>query len=317
MNHQLKKPLLMLAPMAGYSDLPFRSLVKNFGVDITVSEMISVNALAYANAKTLKMTEASKDEVPFSLQIAGHDLEVIKKALEKIEALEHVDIIDFNCGCPAPKVTTHGNGSALLKDLESFVKILRFIRANSSKKLFSVKVRLGFDKKIPKEIAEAINESGVDFCVVHARTKVDAYKKERIDYESLALMKEIVRVPLVANGEINTLEDYKKVISLTKADGAMIGRGALKAPWLFYQIRNDSFEVPDLVLKNIVLKHFEEMYRFYGDFGVIMFRKNLHAYTKGLPNASEYRDFVNRTKDYKILKDSIESFFNTALKLEA
>ncbi|PAF42085.1 tRNA-dihydrouridine synthase [Helicobacter sp. 11S02629-2] len=307
----------MLAPMAGYSDLPFRSLVKNFGVDITVSEMVSVNALAYANAKTLKMTEASKDEKPFSLQLAGHDLEVIKKALDKVEALSHVDIVDFNCGCPAPKVSSHGNGSALLKDLESFVKILRFIRANSSKKLFSVKVRLGFDKKIPKDIAEAINESGVDFCVVHARTKVDAYKKDRIDYESVALMKEIVKVPLIANGEINALEDYKNVMAITKADGAMIGRGALKAPWIFYQIRSDSLEVPNLVLKSIVLKHFEEMYRFYGDFGVIMFRKNLHAYTKGLPNASEYRDFVNRTKDYKVLKDSIESFFENTLKLEA
>lgn len=306
---KLPTPLLILAPLAGFSDLPFRKVVKEFGVDITVSEMISAHALVYENAKTLKMTLKSPNETPFALQISGSKFDVLERAVEKINGLSWVDIIDFNCGCPAPKVANHGNGSALLKDLDKFCAILKHIRKNGQKQVYSVKVRLGYDKKIPLELAAAINESGVDYCVVHARTKMDAYKKERIDYDSLALMKENLNIPMIANGEIDSLESFQKVMQKTNANGAMIGRAALKSPWIFWQIQMQTNEFPTALKKDLVLKHLDSMFEFYGERGVVMFRKNLHAYAKGQKDSSKYRDFVNNEKDYRIIRESIEDFF--------
>ena len=133
--------LLMLAPLAGYTDLPFRSVVKKFGVDITVSEMISSHALVYANKKTLKMLEKSPIESPYAVQIAGSKPEVVRSAVEILNAQEGIDIIDLNCGCPAPKVANHGNGSGLLKDLSLLVKIANLIKQTSTKSYVSLKLR--------------------------------------------------------------------------------------------------------------------------------------------------------------------------------
>lgn len=306
---KLPAPLLILAPLAGFSDLPFRKVVKDFGVDITVSEMISSHALVYENEKTLKMALKSPNEIPFALQISGSKDEILKQAIEKINTLDWVDIIDFNCGCPAPKVANHGNGSALLKDLDKFCSLLQTIRQYGNKKVYSVKVRLGFDKKIPLELADAINRSGVDYCVVHARTKMDAYKKEKIDYDSLALMKENLEIPMIANGEIDSLESFQKVMQITQADGAMIGRAALKSPWIFWQIQTQSKDFPALLKKDLVLKHLDSMFEFYGERGVIMFRKNLHAYAKGQKDSSKYREYVNNEKSYEKIRESIQDFF--------
>ena len=307
---KLPAPILMLAPLAGYSDVPLRSVVKSFGVDITVSEMISAHALVYENAKTLKMTLKNQNEKPFALQISGSKESVLQGAVEKINSIEWVDILDFNCGCPAPKVTSHGNGSALLQNPEKLASLLRLMQKHSNKKIHSVKVRLGFDKKRPLELAAAINESGVDYCVVHARTRSDGYKKDRIDYDALASMKEILKVPLIANGEIDSLESYERVMAITKADGAMIGRAAIKQPWIFWKLRHGSADLPPVVKKELVLKHLDSMFDFYGQRGVIMFRKNLHAYASGAKNAARYRDFVNREDDYHRLRESVEVFFS-------
>ncbi|WP_034574348.1 tRNA dihydrouridine synthase [Helicobacter saguini] len=301
----------MLAPLAGYSDLPFRKVVKTFGVDITVSEMISSHALVYENKKTNLMTLKSPNEIPFALQIAGSKDSILQKAVEKINDFAWVDIIDFNCGCPAPKVANHGNGSALLKDLPRLTQILKNIRKAGIKKIYSVKVRLGYDKKIPLELADAINESGVDYAVVHARTKMDAYKKEKIDYDSVALMRERLHVPLIVNGEISSLESFNAVMSRTGAAGAMIGRAALKSPWIFWQIRNNTSALPFELKRDLVLSHLDSMFEFYGERGVVMFRKNLHAYAKGVPNASSYKDFVNTERNYHALRDSIITFFES------
>ena len=301
--------LLMLAPLAGYTDLPFRSVVKHFGADITVSEMISSHALVYANAKTLKMVEKSPHENPYSVQISGSKVEIIKKAVECLNPIEGIDIIDFNCGCPAPKVANHGNGSGLLKDLNLLVKLLHTIKETSNKPYSSVKVRLGFDKKIPLEIAAALKDAPMDFVVVHGRTRADGYKKERIDYESIALIKQNLEVPVIANGEITSYEVAKRVKEQTGADGLMIGRAAISAPWIFWQIKNQTGQIPPIVKKELVLKHFDAMVGFYGERGAVMFRKNLHAYAKGHAGASEYRDSVNRVTAIDEMRGGIEEFF--------
>lgn len=307
--YKLPAPILMLAPLAGYTDLPFRRVVKHFGVDITVSEMISSHAIVYDNAKTMKMMMKNDNEIPFSLQISGSKEDIIIAAIDKINNMPWVDIIDFNCGCPAPKVANNGNGSALLKDLDKFCNILRLIRAHGNKKIYSVKVRLGFDKKIPHELAHAINESGVDYCVVHARTKRDAYKADRIDYDSLAQMKEILKIPLIANGDIDSIDKFKRVMQITNADGAMIGRLALKTPWIFAQLRNDDKNMPNILKRDFITQHLDSMFNFYGDRGVIMFRKNLHAYAKGQRDSNKYKDFVNSERDYIKIRESIIEFF--------
>lgn len=304
--------LLILAPLAGFTDLPFRSVVKKFGVDLTVSEMISSHALAYQSQKTLKMVQKSKIEDPYSVQISGSKEDVLQKAVLLLNEIEGIDVIDFNCGCPAPKVSNHGNGSGLLKDLKHMVKCLNLIKEHSNKPYTSVKVRLGYDSKIPIEIANAINDSGVDFCVVHGRTRSDGYKKERIDYESIRVMKQIIKVPLIANGEIDTPQKAKEVKEYTGANGVMIGRAALNNPWIFWQIKNQTQELPLMLKKELVLEHFDLMMEFYGEYGCVMFRKNLHAYAKGEPQASEYRNLVNSLKDPKQMRESIIEFFGSS-----
>ena len=301
--------LLMLAPLAGYTDLPFRSVVKKFGVDITVSEMISSHALVYANKKTLKMLEKSPIESPYAVQIAGSKPEVVRSAVEILNAQEGIDIVDLNCGCPAPKVANHGNGSGLLKDLSLLVKIANLIKQTSTKSYVSLKLRLGFDKKIPLEIAAAINESNVDYVVIHGRTRCDGYKKDKIDYDSIAAIKQRINIPLIANGEIASATDARMVLDRTGANGVMIGRAAIKAPWIFWQIRHNTNEIPPIVRKDLILEHFDKMVEFYGPRGVVMFRKNLHAYSKNYPGASEFRNIVNAMSDPNEARVCIEEFF--------
>ncbi|WP_297810324.1 tRNA-dihydrouridine synthase family protein [uncultured Helicobacter sp.] len=302
----------MLAPLAGYSDLPFREVVKKFGADITVSEMISVHALAFKNKKTLKMVEKSPLENPFALQIAGNDMDIITRAVERLNPLkENIQILDLNCGCPAPKVSNHGSGSSLLKDLNKLVEILKLIRKVSEIPYLSVKVRLGFDKKIPLEIANALNDAPINYAVVHGRTKTDGYKKERIDYDSIALMKQILYVPLIANGEINNVQKSQEVLKHTGADGLMIGRAAVEKPWIFTQIKEGLQDETIELRQKVSLEHFNRTISFRGDYGAIMFRKNLHAYSKGLKGASEFRMLVNTITNPTLMREAIIEFFST------
>ena len=302
--------LLMLAPLAGYTDLPFRSMVKKFGVDISVSEMISAYALSFNSKKTLRMIQKSPLESPCSVQIAGNNIEIIKRSVDILNKQDGIDIIDLNCGCPAPKVSSHGNGSGLLKDLNLLVSLVNTIKLNSNKKYTSIKVRLGFDKKIPLELASMINDCGADFVVVHGRTKTDAYKKEKIDYTAIALIKERINIPLIANGEIDSYEKAQEVLKITNANGVMIGRFALKEHWIFYQLKHNTKTLPDLLKKDIVLEHFDNMINEYGDRGCIMFRKNLHTYAKSHQNAHDFRTKVNSMTDPKEMRDSIIDFFS-------
>ncbi len=309
--------LLMLAPLAGYTDLPFRSVVKQFGADLTISEMISSHALAYANTKTLKMVEKSPLENPYAVQISGSKIDVVQKAVEVLNPIPGIDVIDFNCGCPAPKVANHGNGSGLLKDLSLLVRLLKTIRETTTAPYTSVKVRLGFESKIPLEIANALLDAPIDYVVVHGRTRLDGYKKDRIDYESIAKMKAILKVPVIANGEIDSYKSAKRALEITGADGLMIGRAAISAPWIFWQIKNKTAEIPHIVKKDLVLSHFDAMVDFYGARGVVMFRKNLHAYTKAHHNASDFREKINSLTHPIEMRQRIEDFFDSNLLISA
>ena len=301
---------LFLAPLAGYTDLPFRSLVKKFGVDVTVSEMISSNALMYHSEKTYAMLEKSPIEKPYIVQIAGSDPEVIKNAVLILNDIEGIDGIDLNCGCPVPKVVKQGSGSALLTDLTQMAKVIETIKKYSNKQYLSVKTRTGFDSKIPKDIARVVEASGADYMTMHARTRSAGYKASLIDYECIADAKSVLNIPIVANGDITSYAKYKEVKEITGADAIMIGRGAVGNPWIFYQIKNKLDSVEKDKIKELVLEHFQGMIAVYKDKAASVFRKHLHTYSKSFPNASEFRDKVNRTDDLDETVKYIEEFFS-------
>ncbi len=302
------KPLYFLAPLAGLTDLPFRSVVKKFGVDVTVSEMISSNALAYGSKKTNKMLEKSSLEDPYSIQIAGSDPEIIRRAIDVINKLDGIDCIDLNCGCPVPKVVNNLQGSALLTDLKKMSNAIKTIKKYSNKEYTSVKIRLGFSEKNHLEIAKICEDSGADFIAVHGRTRSGKFKAS-VDYDAIAEIKSSLNIPVIANGDIDSKEKANWVLDYTKCDGIMIGRGAVGRPWIFKEIK-DNVDISKDLITDVVLEHFYQMINFYGEYGVVLFRKHLHTYSKyGYQGASEFRDLINRVKDVNEAKDIIENFF--------
>lgn len=302
------QPLVVLAPLAGYTDLPFRSVVKQFGADLTISEMISSNALVYNSAKTFKMLEKSPKEDPYFVQISGNKPELIRDAVEILNDIDGIDGIDLNCGCPAPKVFNHGSGSNLLGDLDKLVEILSTVKKYSKKQYTSAKVRIGVVDKIPVEIAKAVESCGVDFMSVHGRTRAGGYKAP-VDYDAIKMMKENVSIPVIANGDIKDYKKAKEVLEYTNADGVMIGRGAIGKPWVFYQIKHGVEDISSDKKREIIIEHLDAMIDFHGEFGVVMFRKFLHSYSKGYQGANAFREIINTIKDVHIMRDMIQTFF--------
>ena len=309
------KPLFALAPLAGFTDLPFRSVVKKFGADLTVSEMISSNALAFRSKRTFKMLEKNVLETPYSIQIAGSDVDIIRQAVELINDQDGVDIIDLNCGCPAPKVVNNLQGSSLLTDLPQMAKTIQTIKKYSNKEYTSVKMRLGFNDKNHVEIAKLCEDNGADYIAVHGRTRAGKYKAD-VDYDAIKEIVEAVSIPVLANGDITTPQKAKWVLEHTGSAGVMVGRGAVGKPWIFQLMKNHingtgSAEVTADLVQSLVLEHFDQMIAHYGEHGAIIFRKHLHTYSKaGYQGASKFRDLVNRIEDVSEMREVTETFFS-------
>ncbi|MDF1875866.1 tRNA dihydrouridine synthase DusB [Sulfurimonas sp. SAG-AH-194-I05] len=303
-----EKPVYVLAPLAGFTDLPFRSVVKKFGADLTVSEMLSSNALVHNSKKTLHMLQKSALEDPYSVQIASSSIEIVKEAVEILNTHDGIDIIDLNCGCPVPKVVGHGSGSSLLLDLPLMGSIIQTIKDTSNKSMTSVKVRLGFEKKNHIEIAKMVEASGADFLAVHGRTRVGKFKAD-VDYDAIAEMKKAISIPVIANGDIDSYKKAKWVLEHTGCDGVMIGRGAVGAPWIFHQLRTGEENISNILKHEIIMEHYDKMITFYGQHGVAMFRKHTHTYSKGYRGASKLRDEVNRISDISEYRGVLDDFF--------
>lgn len=301
-------PIYVLAPLAGFTDLPFRSVAKKFGADLTVSEMLSSNALAHGSEKTLHMLEKSSLEDPYSVQIAGADVDVVRQAVALLNEQEGIDILDLNCGCPVPKVVGHGSGSSLLLDLPLMGEIIKTMKETSNKSMTSVKIRLGFEEKNHVDIAKMVEDSGADFLAVHGRTRAGKFKAA-VDYDAIKEIKEAVNIPVIANGDIDSYQKAKWVLEHTGADGVMIGRGAVGAPWIFHQLRTGEEHIDFALKHEIIMEHFDKMVEFYGAHGVPMFRKHTHTYSKGYKGASILRNDVNRITDIQEFRDLIDDFF--------
>ncbi|NQY93951.1 MAG: tRNA-dihydrouridine synthase [Campylobacteraceae bacterium] len=302
------QPLMVLAPLAGYTDLPFRSVVKKFGADLTISEMISSNALVYKSERTLKMIEKSPIEDPYFVQIAGNKPELVRDAVQILNDIDGIDGIDLNCGCPAPKVFNHGSGSNLLGDLKKLEEILTTVKKYNKKQYTTAKIRIGVDEKIPVEIAKVVEASGADFISVHGRTRAGKYKAP-VDYDAIKAIVDNVSIPVIANGDI---KDYKKameVLAYTGAAGVMIGRGAIGKPWVFYQVKHGVEDVSQELKRAVIIEHLDAMIDFHGEHGVVMFRKFLHSYSKGYQGANAFREIINTIKEPDVMRDMIKSFF--------
>jgi len=300
------KPLF-LAPLAGFSDLPLRSVVKRFGCDVTVSEMISANALVFeSGAKTLEMIKKSPGETPFIVQIAGSDANVIARAVEILNRFEGIDGIDLNCGCPVPKVVRQNAGSALLKDASNLARIVEAIKKTSNKKSLSVKMRLGFNEKIPEILALAAQNAGADYIAVHGRTRAGGYSAQ-VDYEAIARAKAAVKIPVVANGDIDA-QNADRILAITGCDALMIGRASIGKPWIFREIK-DGKSVSGELKREIILAHFDAMIEHYGERGAAIFRKHLHRYSKGLDGAAAFRDEINHARETSAMRRKTAEFF--------
>lgn len=270
---------LILAPMAGFTDLAFRAACKKFGAGLTITEMVSAKALSYNNKKTEDLLLTLEDENPKAVQIFGHEPDVMAEACRN-PLLSKFDIIDINMGCPAPKIISNGDGSALLKDFDLARKIIEAcVRATD--KPITVKFRIGFydDQIVAVEFAKMCEAAGASAITVHGRTTKQGYSG-KVNYDVIRLVKEAVSIPVFANGDCRSKEDFDNIMQITKADGVMIGRAAVGSPEIFEEIRTGKKVSVDK-LEQIKL-HYETMLSYYPERYVVLYmRSHLAQYLKG------------------------------------
>ncbi|MBQ8424654.1 MAG: tRNA dihydrouridine synthase DusB [Clostridia bacterium] len=277
-NVELKTNVI-LAPMAGYSDFAFRKMCSDFGAGLTVTEMISSSALHYNNKKTIDLLHSLDGENPKAIQIFGHSPEIMAEAV-KNPVLDKFDIIDINMGCPARKIVSNGDGSALLKDI-SLAKEIISACVNATSKPITVKFRIGYtdDNIVAVEFAKMCEEAGVSAITVHGRTTSQGYSGD-VNYDVIRQVKESVSIPVFANGDCRSKEDLDRILEITKADGVMVGRGAIGNPEIFSELCfNEKKEVDKL---SQIKKHYSLVEEFYGEnYTVKYMRSHLAYYLSG------------------------------------
>lgn len=299
------KSNLILAPMAGVSDLPFRLLNHRFGCELAFIEMINVRSLSYKMPKTKKMLSTSDEDKPLGIQILGCEEEFILRAIDILSAHKY-DVLDFNAACPVRKVTSRGEGAGLLKTPKKLHKLLKLIVKNSSKPV-TVKIRTGWDKNFinAEEAALVSQDAGVSALFIHGRNKEQGYSGE-VDYKVIASVKKALDIPLIASGDVFSPELAKKMLDETGCDGLLVARGALGNPWIFKEIKE--FLKNEKIIKrpaqdeiaDVILEHLNACIDFYGPtHGVKRFHKFFGWYTKGVQNVRALREksFRVKTKD--------------------
>jgi len=305
---KLDKPILALAPMAGYSDSPFRQLCKSFGADVLYTEMISADALHYGSKKTLEMLPFERTEKPVVCQLFGKRLEVFAKASQIVEKAGYSGI-DLNFGCPAKKVVAHGGGVTMMRDLKHCRKLIIEVLQNT-KLPVSVKIRAGIDHVTAIDFIEAVNDLPISAVMVHGRYFKNPFGGE-IDYEMIKKVKQKFKGIVLGNGGITTPEHAKKMIELTGVDGLGLARGLYGRPWLFNQIKEylktgEYHELSNTELKKVAILHASLAEKYKGQWGVVETRKHLAWYVKGFEGAAELRQKLVQAKTVaevkKILK---------------
>ena len=309
-----KQPILGLAPMADMTDSPFCKTVRSIGgADVVFREMVSSEALVRNSGKTLKMTEFAEEERPIVQQIFGSEPKTMARAARIILDHSNPEGIYINMGCPVYKMTSNFNGAALMKDTELAGRIVKAVKTEIGDVPLSVKIRLGWDNPNQfKKIIPVLEENGIDLISIHGRTKEQGYSGES-DWLRIAEAKQMAKVPILANGDISTPELVDEALKITKADGVLIGRGVLGNPWFFYQYKNTSKEIIIEERIKVIKQHAKVHCNFYGERGMLTFRKHLSWYFKSnklgedFPKIKEFRAKLVRLNSldelYKLLDD--------------
>ena len=311
---------LVQAPLAGYTDLPFRLLVREFGAGLTVSEMISAEGVVRSGAKSLALAETCPEERPFAVQIFGARPEAMAEAA-RILSEKPIDLIDINMGCPVPKVVRSGSGAALLKDPREAGRLMRAVVA-ASRVPVTIKIRAGWDAetKTALAVAREAEQAGVAAVTIHARTRSQGFSGQA-DWRIIAAVKKAVGIPVIGNGDVFSAEDARRMFEETDCDGIMIGRGAIGNPWIYREIialacvgaHCNAPSPPGIVeRRDVMLRHLKMLAELRGEVHAArLFRKYVSGYTRGLPGSAGFRSRVNQTGTSREIEDLIGRYFDT------
>lgn len=302
----------ILGPMAGVTDLPFRVLCKEQGAGLLCMEMVSAKAILYNNKNTESLLEIHPDEQPVSLQFFGSDPKIMSEMAKRVEE-RPFDIMDINMGCPVPKVVNNGEGSALLKNPDLIVKIVKSVSSAIQKPL-TVKVRIGFENEPVDivEIAKRVEDAGAAAIAVHGRTR-QQYYSGIADWETIARVKEAVSIPVIGNGDVDSPKKAEKLFRQTGCDAVMIGRAVEGNPWIFREMNHyfatgEELARPSLAeVKAMILKHARAQIEMKGEFiGIREMRKHVAWYTAGMPHSAGLRRESNNIESYADLEKLLE-----------
>lgn len=317
--YQLKNNLIV-APMAGVTDRPFRMLCKRMGAGMAVSEMVASNSLLYGSEKTRRRADHTGEADPISVQIVGADIKMLAQAA-RYNVDHGAQIIDINMGCPAKKICNVMAGSALMQNEKLVAEILEAVVASVDVPV-TLKIRTGWDKNHRNaiNIARIAEASGIQALAIHGRTRACAYTGEA-EYDTIAAVKAATGIPIIANGDITTPEKAKFVLEYTGADAVMIGRAAQGRPWLFREIAHfldtgEHMPAPEVEeIQRVLLAHVHELYDFYGAHtGLRVARKHISWYTKGLTGSAHFRHQMNRMESIAEQLAAVDDFFSAQMQ---
>lgn len=312
---------ILLAPMAGITDLPFRKIAKKYGAGLVYTEMVSSKAIFHNDEKTKKLLNMENEKRPVAVQIFGSDVESMVYSAKYVEPI--ADIIDINMGCPAPKVVKNGDGSKLLLNLDLAEEIIKAV-VEAVQKPVTVKLRKGWNNSniVAVEAAKRFEKAGAKAITIHGRTR-EEYYSGTCDLEIIKQVKEAVNIPVIGNGDIKDVKSAIKMFEYTGVDGIMIGRATLGNPWIFETIVNElkegtkkgqtPFGPPSNQERlNIILEHLDLMIQEKGEYVAIReMRKHISGYTKNLPNSSKFREEMNKIEDKNELIKYISEYLKS------